>query len=302
MSSASDSKHETALPTLPARGPGIAGPLVRFLALAAFACAMAVPFCWMVMASVKPLAEIERPNFVPENFNADNYTEVLGLKAPEGPNAKPLELNFGRWYFNSLFVAGWVTFLQLVTGAMAAFAFSRLTWPGRDKVFVLYIATMMIPATVLIVPNFFIMVKLRLVNTYLGLILPAAFGAFGTFMLRQFMLTIPHTYDEAAEIDGAGKWRVFTDVVLPQCRAALITLAIFIFLGNYGSFFWPLIMIKDRALQTLPIGMLYFDSLYGRQTNLLMAASVMNVLPAIIVFVGLQKFLVRGIQLGALKG
>jgi len=283
-------------------GPVSVRHFIRFLVLTFFACTMAVPFYWMLATSFKPLEEVEKFNFVPKELDLDNYGVVLNLKAPQGTDRKKLNLNFGKWYFNSIFIAAWVTFLQLVTSSMAAYAFSRINWPGRDKVFVLYLGTMMIPQLVLIIPNYFIMFKLHLVNTYLGLILPGAFTAFGTFLLRQFMLTIPTTLDEAAEIDGAGRWQIFVDVILPLCRPALITLAIFTFLGSYGSFFFPLIMIKDEWLHTLPIGMLYFDSLYGQQTNLLMAASVMNLIPPIIVFIVLQKFLVRGIQLGTVRG
>jgi ABC-type glycerol-3-phosphate transport system permease component len=152
------------------------------------------------------------------------------------------------------------------------------------------------------IPNFTIMAKLHLLDSYLGLIVPAAFSAFGTFLLRQFMLTIPPSLDEAAAIDGAGPWRVFWDVIMPLVRPGLITLAIFTFLGNYGSFFWPLVLIKSQHLRTLPIGMLFFDSMYGRQTNLIMAASVMNILPLIALFVAGQKYIVKGIQLGAVKG
>ena len=146
------------------------------------------------------------------------------------------------------------------------------------------------------------MISLHLVDTFAGLIIPAAFSAFGTFLLRQFMLSIPASLDEAAEIDGASKWRVFWDVILPLSRPGLITLAIFTFMGNYNSFFWPLVMLKSESKYTLPIGMLYFDSTAGTETNLLMAAVTMSVVPMVVVFVVLQKYLVRGIQLGAVKG
>jgi ABC-type glycerol-3-phosphate transport system permease component len=185
---------------------------------------------------------------------------------------------------------------------MAAFAFARLRWPGRDKVFQLYLATMMIPGVVTMIPNYTLMVKLQLLDSYAGLIIPAAFSAFGTFLMRQFMLTVPSALDEAAEMDGASPWQIFWDVILPMARPGLITLAIFTFMGNYGSFFWPLILIKSEHLRTLPIGMLFFDTVYGRQTNLIMAASVMNIIPLIIIFVVSQKFLVQGIQMGAVKG
>lgn len=267
-----------------------------FAALVAVGFSMAIPFVWMVAASFKSHNEAAEPHFVPKQFQPDNYPVVLRLKPTDDVNEKLLPINFGRWYFNSIFIASWVTFLQLVTSSMAAYAFSRIKWPGRDKVFLLYLATMMIPGMVLLIPNYFVMFKLHLVNSYLGLILPAAFTAFGTFLLRQFMLTVPASLDEAARIDGAGHWQIFLDVVLPLIRPALITLAIFTFMGNYMSFFWPLVMIKDEWLQTLPIGMMYFDSSYGTQVELLMAASVMNIIPLVILFVLLQKLLVRGIQ------
>lgn len=272
---------------------------MKFAVLVVLACSMALPFAWMVMVSLKPLDEVEKGDFVPARWDASSYPAVLGV-AGIGRQAAP-DLHFGKWYFNSLFVAGWVTFLQLVTSSMAAYAFSRISWPGRDKVFFLYLATMMVPTLILIIPNYFVMHKLHLVNTYLGLILPASFTAFGTFLMRQFMLTIPPALDEAAAIDGAGRWQTFTHVILPLAKPGLITLAIFGFIGNYGSFFWPLIMIKDEWLQTLPIGMLYFSNAYSQQTNLLMAASVMNLVPPILVFVVLQKFLVSGIRIGSLR-
>jgi ABC-type glycerol-3-phosphate transport system permease component len=241
--------------------------------------------------SFKPLEEVESINPIPRTeWRPENYQQVF-QKIP-----------FARYYFNSLFVAAWVTLLQCLTSSMAAYAFSRLRWPGRDLVFRLYLGTLMIPGVVTMIPNYALMVELHLLDSYLGLIVPAAFSAFGTFLLRQFMLTIPPSLDEAAAIDGASHWRIFWDVIMPLARPGLITLAIFTFLGNYGSFFWPLILIKSEHLRTLPIGMLYFDTVYGRQTNLIMAASVMNILPLILLFVVSQKYLVRGIQLGAVKG
>lgn len=248
------------------------------------------PFVWMVLTSFKPLSEVSSLNPLPTRWHPENYSAVFQ------------QIPFAHYYFNSVLVASWVTFLQVVTSAMAAFAFARLKWPGRDAIFRLYLATLMIPGIVVLIPNYAEMVKLHLYNSYLGLIIPGSFTAFGTFMLRQFMMTIPKALDEAASIDGASPWVVFWDVILPLSRAGVITLGIFSFMGNYGSFLWPLIMIKSEYLRTLPVGMLFFDSVYGRQTNLIMAASVMNILPLIILFVSTQKYLVKGIQLGAVKG
>ena len=248
------------------------------------------PFLWMVLTSMKPLVEVEKLNPIPTKWKFDNYLEVFK------------QIPFARYYFNSVFVAAWSTFLVVLTSSMAAYSFARLRWPGRDSVFRLYLGTMMIPGLVTMIPNYSLMVKFQLLDSYAGLIIPASFSAFGTFMLRQFMMSVHPSLDESAEMDGATPWQVFWDVIMPLCRPGVITLAIFTFMGSYGSFFWPLIMVKSEHLRTLPVGMLYFDSLYGRQTNLLMAASVMNVIPLIVLFVVGQRFFVKGIMLGAVKG
>jgi len=260
------------------------------LVLIVIAATMLIPFAWMVLASFKPLQEVEQLSPFPSVWRYDNYLRVFE------------QIPFARYYFNSVFIAGWVTFLQCLTSAMAAYAFARLRWRGRDTVFRLYLATLMIPGVVLMIPNYTLMVKLHLLDSYAGLVIPASFSAFGTFLLRQFMLTIPPALDEAAAMDGASPWQIFWDVIMPLSRAGLVTLAIFTFLGNYGSFFWPLILIKSQHLRTLPIGMLFFDTVYGRQTNLIMAASVMNILPLILLFVFGQRHIVKGVQLGAVKG
>lgn len=260
--------------------------------LIVIATTMALPFLWMIFTSLKPLDEVGNLNPLPTRWQPQNYADVLESK----------DLSFKRYYFNSLFVAGWVTLLTCFTSAMAGYSFSRLTWPGRDTVFKLYLATLMIPGIVTMIPNYTVMVSLHLLDSYLGLIVPASFSAFGTFLMRQFMMSISASLDEAATMDGASHWRIFLDIVLPLARPGLVVLAIFTFMGNFGSFFWPLVLIKSEHLRTLPIGMLYFDTAYGRQTNLIMAASVMNVAPLIILFVAMQRHLVKGIQLGAVKG
>jgi ABC-type glycerol-3-phosphate transport system permease component len=260
---------------------------------------MCLPFLWMVLTSLKPLSEVGLDTWMPTTFEWQNYKDVFDY---ENPDINRRGIQFARFYWNSIFVAAWVTFLQVTTSSMAAFAFSRLNWPGRDRIFLMYLGTMMLPGLVMMIPNYQIMIELGLVDTFPGLILPAAFSAFGTFLLRQFMLSIPASLDEAAEIDGASKLRVFWDVILPMSRPGLITLAIFTFMGNYNSFFWPLVMLKSESHYTLPIGLMYFDSSRGQSTHLLMAAVTMSVIPMVVIFVVLQKYLVKGIQLGAVKG
>lgn len=257
---------------------------------------MVLPFIWMVLTSLKPAVEVENPGWLPSgnilSWKWSNYLEVFRMDG----------IHFARWYWNSLFVACWVTLLQVFTSALAAFSFSRLRWPGRDQVFTLYLATMMLPGLVLMIPNFQIMIKLGLIDSMPGLILPAAFSAFGTFLLRQFMMSIPSSLDEAATIDGAGRWQLFTEIILPLARPGLIVLAIFTFMANYNSFFWPLVMMKTTEKYTLPVGLLFFDSAQTQSTHLMMAAVTLSVLPPIILFICLQKYLVKGIQAGAVKG
>jgi ABC-type glycerol-3-phosphate transport system permease component len=221
---------------------------------------------------------------------------------PDPVTGEFLKMRFGRWYFNSTFTALGAALLQVLTSAMAAYAFARMKWRGRDKVFFLYLSTMMIPGVVTMIPNFRIMIGLDFLNTYRGLIIPAAFSAFGTFLLRQFMISIPASYDEAAEMDGAGHWTIFWDIIMPLSRSGLIALAILSFLGAYQSFFWPLIMLTNEQLFPMSVGMLQLDSSYGRQTEFIMAATVMNIVPLIIVFIIFQKSLVKGLQAGGVKG
>ncbi|MBN1513238.1 MAG: carbohydrate ABC transporter permease [Phycisphaerae bacterium] len=273
------------------------GAVLRYLLMTVLAAAMFLPFIWMVCTAFKSSGEVEGAHFWPQLPKPENFKIILRLM-PDPFTHRMVNVYLWKWIYNSLFVAGWVTALQVFTSSLAAYAFSRIRWKGRDKVFILYLATMMIPAMVLTIPRFQIMVSLNLVNTYRGLIVPMAFSAFGTFLLRQFMLGIPLSYDEAAEIDGAGHWRIFLDVVLPLARPGLITLAIFTFLMNYRNLLWPLVMIKSDYLRNVPIGLLTFQGQYGSQTELLMATTVICIIPLIIMFILLQKRLVRGIHLG----
>jgi ABC-type glycerol-3-phosphate transport system permease component len=264
--------------------------LFLYVALIAFGATMLIPFAWQLLTSVKSLDDVEVATFLPQHWQLNNYLQVFQ------------QINYGRYYVNSLTVAASVTLLQVVTSSMAAYAFSRLRWPGRDAVFLAYLGTMMVPGVVTMIPNFALMWKLGLYNTYAGLILPGAFSAFGTFLIRQFMLGISMSLNESARIDGATEWQIFWEIILPLTRPALVTLAIFTFMGNYSSLLWPLIMVKDEGPRTLPVGLMFFDSSYGTETNLLMAASVMAIVPLIIIFVIFQRQIVSGLQVGAVKG
>jgi len=274
----------------------------KFFAISVLCGIMFLPFVWMICTAFKSSNEVEGAHFWPKMFNPDNIRIVL-RQIPD-PNTKLfVNLHLAKWIFNSIFIAAWVTTLQVFTSSLAAYAFSRMKWRGRDKVFLMYLATMMIPGMVLTIPQYQLMVSLGLVNTYKGLVIPAAFSAFGTFMLRQFMMGIPQSYDEAAEIDGANHVQIFVDVILPLTKPGLITLAIFTFLGNYRNLMWPLVMIKDADLRTVPIGLLSFQGQYGSQLELLLSATLICLVPLIVMFIVMQKRLVRGISLsGGVKG
>ena len=278
---------------------GLLSKIGLHAALTTVAVLLSLPFVYMLCTSLKSLGEISSPSWLPRVPQFANYFNVFNT---ENPDINNRGVPFGTFFRNSIFVACWVTFLQVVTSSMAAYSFARLKWPGRNKVFLLYLTTMMLPGLVMMIPNYQIMIQLGLVDTLPGLIIPAAFSAFGTFLLRQFMLGIPGSLDEAAEIDGASKFRIFWDIILPLARPGLVTLTIFTFMGNYNSFFWPLVMLRTEERYTLPVGLLFFDSSRGQSTHLMMAAVTMSVVPMILVFVLLQKQLVKGIQLGAVKG
>jgi len=243
---------------------------------------------------------------------------------PAAWNAYPF-LSFGRAYMNSLVVALAVTLGQVVTCALAAFAFARLKFPGRDLLFFGYLATMMVPGAVTMIPTFVLLKNLpdvlnwmfsteyfarelvfggNLIGTdsYFALIVPRFFSAYGTFMLRQFFLSIPRELEEAAYLDGCGTLGILRHVVLPLSKPALATLAIFTFIWAWGDFFWPLIVTRSDAIKTLPLLLQTFQGTYAAKWNLLMAASVMGLLPMVVVFLLGQRHFIEGIKLGAVKG
>jgi multiple sugar transport system permease protein len=275
--------------------------LVTYLVLGGVGLFMLLPFLWMLSTSLKSPGEVFTTYgnplraLVPRSAQPENYGKVYEVTRNMGGG-------FARWYLNSILVAVVVTLGQVTTSACAAYAFARLRFPGRDTLFLSYLGTMMIPGAVTMIPNFILMRKLGAVDSYFALMVPPMFSAYGTFMLRQFFMSIPRDLEEAATIDGCGLFRIFTTIVLPLSKPALATLAIFTFMGNWQSFYWPLIMVTQDSMKTLPLGLLSFLGLYSAQWNLLMAGALMMILPMIFVFVIGQKWFISGIQLGALKG
>ncbi len=256
---------------------------------------MIVPFLWMLSTSLKEPQAIYTfpPKWIPDPIIFTSYLKVWKI------------VPFARFYLNSIFVAFCVTVGQVMTSAFAAYAFSRLRFPGRDKLFFGYLATMMIPYSVILVPVYILMVYFRWIDTYKALIIPAMFTAYGTFMLRQFFMTIPRDLEDAARIDGCSLFSIFWKIILPLSKPALATLTMFTFLANWNSFMWPLLITNTQEKATLPIGLSYFQEVYQYTQpdwGLLMAGSLLVVLPVVIIFVFIQRFFVEGIKLSGIKG
>ena len=264
-----------------------------FLHLVIYSLALIViaPFIWMILTSFKDMSEIYvyPPKWLPEKFNFDNYVKAF--------TAAP----FGRYYFNSLVVAFAVTLGQLITCSMAAFAFARLRFKGRDVLFYVFLGTMMIPYNVTMIPSFMVLYWLGWIDTYYALIVPGLASAFGTFLLRQFFMTIPRELEEAAYIDGASRFQVLRKIIVPLAKPALATLAIFTFMGVFNDFIWALIVINSEQMQTVQLGLAIFRDRYLTEWDLLMAGSVTAVLPILIVFFFAQKYFIKGITLSGLK-
>jgi len=271
--------------------------IATYITLFLMAIIIVVPFLWMVLTSLKGLSEIWKfpPTFVPKRIIWSNYIEVWGL-AP-----------FFRYFINSIYITISITFGQLVMSSLAAYAFARLRFPGRDFIFFAYIATMMMPFAIVMVPLFLLMSSLHKVNTHFALIIPGLFNglfnAFGIFLLRQFVLTIPTSLDDAAVIDGCSLIGIYWRIILPLSKPALVALGLFIFTMSWNDFLWPLIVIDTAVKRTLPLGIAALTSKSVLKTpwHLYMAASTLASIPPIFIFLFGQNFFIKGITLTGLK-
>jgi len=267
--------------------------IVSHLLLYLVAAAFLSPLVYMVATSLKPAAEVfgSPPHLLGSEIRWANYREAFTF------------LPFGRFVLNGLGVAVVGTLVVLVASSMSAYAFAKLRWRGRDNFFLVFLATLMVPQEILVVPMFMVMRWFGWVDSYQALIFPWAFSAFGTFLLRQFFLTIPQEIEESARIDGAGTFRVFTQIMLPLAKPALAVLAVFTFINYWNSFLWPLIIINSVDQKaTVPLGLQLFFGQQGTQWNLVMAASVISMAPTTVLLIVLQKHLVRGIATSGLGG
>ena len=258
-----------------------------WLALLGGAAVILLPFAYMLASSLETNGQIGQltPQFIPQPFEWGNYQMVWQ------------SLPVGRFFVNSLIVAGAITLGQLLTSSLSAYAFARLRFPGRSLLFALYLATLIIPFQVTLIPNFILIHYFDWHNSYQGLIAPFVSSVFGTFLLRQFFLSIPIDLEEAALLDGAGHWVIYSRIIMPLARPALAALLIFSFLGSWNGFLWPLVVVDSEAMKTLPLGIIEFQGQYTVQWNLLMAGAALSVLPVLLVYLAAQRYIVEGIAL-----
>jgi multiple sugar transport system permease protein len=274
------------------RLPQRIGSVLGWLGLLALALSMIGPFLWMVATSFMERLEVYQfpPRVIPSEFRWENYVEAMTLQP------------FGRYFLNSLIVAAATVSGQLMFCSMAAYAFARLRFLGRDRLFSVYLATMMIPAIVTVIPAFLLVNAFGWMNTYWALFTPTLSSVWGIFLLRQFFLTIPRDLEDAARVDGASEFTVFWKIVLPLSRPALATLAVFAFMASWKDFLWPLIVTNRTEMRTVEVGIASFSTLYATDWPHQMAAAVIVLLPIILVFLSGQKYFVKGVTLTGLKG
>jgi multiple sugar transport system permease protein len=266
-------------------------PLEIIVLLAAVICVL--PVVLIFITAFKPDSEIIHfSGFLPHQWTLANFREVLG---------RPEEIPIFRWLFNSVFISSSITLLVLTIDSMAAFALARLNLPGGNWIFALILATLMVPGQILLVPVYLILTRLHWIDTPWALIVPAGAGAFGVFLLHQFMKAVPKELEEAAMLDGCSTWQVYRHVMLPLSKPALATLAIFTFVGSWNEFTQPLVFLDSVENYTLPVGIALFQSSYVTEYGLTLAASVICTLPIIAIFMLFHKHIIAGIATAGLK-
>lgn len=267
-----------------------------YIVLSLVALSMVVPFMWMVTTSLKtPGTEFSYPpQIIPTEFNFGQYDRLFN------------NLPFVKYFLNTAFITLMTVGGQLIICSLAAYGFARLRFMGRDTIFVLYLTTMMIPFQITLIPLYLIITQLGWVNSYQGLIVPGISSTFGIFLLRQSFLTIPRDYQDAARIDGANEWQIFSRVFIPLNVPTLVTLAVLAFMGTWTDLLWPLLIARSEDLRTLELGLAYFNARPNAfaQPNwsLLMAGAVVVMLPVLLVYLFAQRYFVQGIAMSGVKG
>ena len=260
------------------------------LTLGAIACAS--PLVWMLSASLMPSgdASVSPAKLLPIPMTLEHY-KVLFTR-----------MNVARYFLNSILVSSGVTIISLFINSLAGYAFAKYRFAGRDKLFTFLLASMIVPAQVTMLPLFLMMNKMGLINTYWGILIPGIASIFGIFLIRQYALSLPDSLIEAAKMDGAGDFEIYWRVIIPLFRPVLVTLGLFTFMGVWNDFLWPLIVMTDDSMYTLPVAVANLMGEHAPDTELMMAGSVVTVLPVLIVFMAVQKYYIQGIIAGSVKG
>ncbi len=283
-------QHRAGTQTAPARR-GRVHWLLHLVLLAGAVWAL-FPFVWMVLTSLKGYTEAAAAqNLLPTRWLFSNYIEAwnqVGI--------------FPRYFVNTFFIAGATVLGVLVTSSLAAYAFARMEFPGRDALFFVMVATMIVPFEVTLVPNFILMREFNWMDTYAALIIPWSASAFSVFLLRQFFKSIPQDLYDAAVLDGAGHLRFLTDIVLPLSKPALITSALFTFLGSWNSLMWPLLVTSSPDLRPIQVGIVSFITEAGTQVQLLLAAVTISIIPIIVLYLFLQRWFIEGLATAGIRG
>jgi multiple sugar transport system permease protein len=263
----------------------------KWVALIGGAVLVLLPFAWMIGTSFKPESDVfgYPLRLQPTHPTFSNYVSIWH------------QLPFARLLVNSVIFAGGVTVISVFFDSLAAYALARLRFPGRTIAFYLVLATLMVPFQVTLIPLFNLVFQLHWLNTYQGLIVPRATSAFGIFLLRQFFVSIPRELDEAARVDGASEWHIYSRIMLPLAKPALATLAVFYFMNNWNDFLWPLVIATSTSHENLPAGLTLFSGQYVIQHGVLMAGAVITLLPLAVAFLLAQRYFVRGIATTGIK-
>lgn len=251
-----------------------------------------LPFLWMVSTSLKDASEVltTTPSFWPQAWRWDNYTKVF------------TQVPFARFYLNTIIVTVGRVVGQLIFASMAGYAFARLSFPGRNVLFIMVLAVMMIPGQVTLVPNYILMKHLGWLDSFKGLIIPGLFSAFGTFLLRQFFLTLPQDLEDAAVLDGCNPFQVYYRIALPLARSTLVAFGLIVVLWSWNDFLWPLIITNKTQMQMLSVGMAYFRGQYVSSVSVMMAAATVATIPMIVAFLFVQRQLIEGISMTGIHG
>jgi multiple sugar transport system permease protein len=274
-------------------GRNTLGAILFYALLISFALFFLMPLAWMLVTSLKPFDEWLTPNWIPRNPSLNNFASVF----------RDPTLPVTRWFFNSLFIATVFTGLILFIDSLAAYAYARMEFPGKNVLFSLLLATLVMPGIMFLIPNYLTIARLDWLRTYQGVIAPGLSGVFGVFFLRQFFQSIPREMEEAAYIDGAGVWRTFFSVVLPLSGGALATLGVITFLGSWNDFLWPLLIVgSDRQLQTLPVGLATLQGQYTFDYGKLMAGALVVTVPVLVLYLFAQRYIVESIATTGIKG